>query len=578
MSPPLTNDSFETGSSQSRRQFLLGIGAATAAAAGCVGRNDTTDDGSTDSSDDMSTDSPTTASFSPVTDLPFDKWLTAASDELVFAYANLKSIPTNIGSDAALDESLDDPLVSYPLVLNQRVIGLGQLRLSFAGLTGAIAPETESKSTVNEVTVLNRTTIAEGSFATDILNERLVEPTDETWGIAYEQTDQIEGFDQYEPSEIPDSFEDDPPIIAVSGETVVVGPEVSRIQQLLTGDNESDAGFFERNDNITELFELAGAGDLLVGEIGSRNDTSAGIRERFDTDLSFKPRSGEDSLAALSFEETSNTVSSQFVLSADDLSENRRQTIKSEFGTAAVGDSVSIEVNDSRITANGTYNLENLGLIESEGSEDEGLSQSEAADLVAPDALTFQYEPPGENQFGELWVAVTEETDAAALRVEAASGGYTEIQPQDRAVGVGDSVAVRVDPDGDSVTVSVVDDDGAEGKLTTQSVPTEDLSPSVADRAVPADALSFSYESPDTGEFGSLTVEVVADIDAETLVARPQNAPSLFTDRAGSLAGDTPIETGTTLETAVDPDGDSVVVYATVDDATGEVARWQGPN
>ncbi|MFC7059890.1 hypothetical protein [Halovenus salina] len=127
------------------------------------------------------------------------------------------------------------------------------------------------------------------------------------------------------------------------------------------------------------------------------------------------------------------------------------------------------------------------------------------------------------------------------------------------------------------MTAFAVNSEGAIGELTTVSVPTDNLSEKAASQAVPADALSFNYESADTGDFGSLTIEVVADTDAKTLVAQPQEAPSLFTDRVGSLTSDEPVGTGTTLQTAVEPDGDEVIVYGTVDSATGEVARWQGP-
>lgn len=41
-------------------------------------------------------------------------------------------------------------------------------------------------------------------------------------GVAYEGTDRIRGFDRYESAEIPGSFDDDPAVVAVFGETVVV--------------------------------------------------------------------------------------------------------------------------------------------------------------------------------------------------------------------------------------------------------------------------------------------------------------------------------------------------------------------
>lgn len=573
MSPPLTNDGSDTRPSRSRRGFLFGVASATGAVAGCIGDSETGADGSTDNSTDRSTKT----SFEPVTDLSYGEWLTAASSGLLFAYADLNAVTTSINSSAQLDESLEDPLVRYPLVLNQAVTGVGQLRLSFAGLTSAIAPEAESESTVGEVTVLNRTTVAEGSFATAELNDRLVEPTNETWGIAYEQTDQVRGFDRYEPSEIPSSFDDNPPVVAVSDEAVVVGPDTGRIKQLITTGNKTDDGFFETNEAVTKLFELAGAGDLVVGEIGARNDNSLSVRETFDTDPQFEPRASEDVLASLTFEDSGDTVSSQFALRSDDLTESRSNTLEKRFGAAAVEGSVSVESEDSRITADGTYDLESLGLTNKEGPDDEELSQTKAAELVSPDALAFQYEPLPEQEFSEFWVAVTQDTDAAALRVEAASGGYTEIQPQERPVGTGDSVAVQVDPEGDSVTVFAVNSDGVAGEVTSHSVPTEELSGSEANQAVPAEALSFSYEPPESGDYGSLTVEVVSDVGAETLVAQPQNAPGVFTDHTGSLIGDETIDTGTKLETAVDTDGDEVIIYATVDDATGEVSRWEGP-
>ena len=98
-----------------------------------------------------------------------------------------------------------------------------------------------------------------------------------------------------------------------------------------------------------------------------------------------------------------------------------------------------------------------------------------------------------------------------------------------------------------------------------------------SDLAVPPEALSFTYEPPSAGDYGSLTIEVTEDTNADTLVARPQEAPSLFADRVGDLASEDRIGAGTTLDVAVEPDGDEVIVWASVDGATGEVTRWQGP-
>jgi hypothetical protein len=570
MSPLSNHDSSDRQTTQTRRRFLVGIGAATAALAGCASSDDSDEDEPADDSD--------AESFDPASDLAYGQWLTTAEDGMLFAYADLEAAPANNESGGSLDESLTDPLATYPLVMSQTVVGLGQLQLSFAGLTTALTPERESESTVNEIVVVNQTTVAQGTFATGRLDELLTEQTDETWGIAYEQSQTLNGHDLYEPAEVPDSFDSEPPVIAVAEESVVVSADVAQLERMVTAGDDGQPRIYETNDTAAQLLEQAGSGDLVVGEIGTLPDAASDSETMLETEPQFEPQSGEDVVAAVDFGGDGETVEAQFALAADDIEESRQETVETTFGTAAVDDSVSIDVSGSQITASGTYSIESLGLTGGDGSEQEGLSQAEAAELVSPDALAFQYEPQPDQQFGEFWVEVTEETDAAALRIEAESGGYNEFRPQDRSVGARDSIAVQVDPDGDSVTVFAVNGEGAAGKLTALTVPTEELSETAASQAVPTDALSFTYNSPDAGDLGSLTVEVVANVEAETLIAQPQEGPSLFTDRVGSIGTAESIEVGTTLETAVEPDGDEVIVYATVGDATGEVARWQGPD
>jgi hypothetical protein len=334
---------------------------------------------------------------------------------------------------------------------------------------------------------------------------------------------------------------------------------------------------YETTDAIVDLLKAAGAGDVVFGKLGTLHDGSPDLREVFDVDPHFEAGGDEDVVASLAFKPGSDTIESQFALTGEDLDESRRESITTTFGDAAVDSSVTTNTSASPITASGTYSVEILEREGSEGGTDQESSATAPRELVSPDALSIQYEPLPDQQFDELWVTVTDDTEAAGLRVEAASGSATEIRPQERSIKAEDSVAVQVDPSGDSITVSVFNDDDEGGELLTQSVPTDELSATAANQAVPDAALSFSYESPTAGDFGSLTVEVTADIEAHTLVAQPQEAPGLFSHRVGSITNDEPVPTGTTLETAVDPAGDEVIVYATVDSATGEVARWQGP-
>jgi hypothetical protein len=587
------NDDSTTQTSQSRRRFLLGMGALTAALAGCSGdddqeANDTptddtpTDDTPTDNTptnntptDDTPTDDSSTDTFNLASDLPYGQWLTTDQSGLFFAYANLNNLPdyTVTNSDGSSEPSVDDPLVLYPLVIGGAAVGFGQLALSFAGLTRAISPTATSDSTVNEITVTNEVIIAEGSFATDQLDERLTEPTDETFGVAHEQTGTDRGYDRYEPVEVPDSV-NNPPAVAVADETVIVGPDTSRLNQTIAAGDGEQSRAFETDETATELLEQAGSGDLVVGRFGSA--TGAQLFGDFQPNLDpqFRPRSGENVVAAVDFDTSKDTLEAQFALDATDLGEDRQETIETSFGTAAVDGSRTVGVSDDRITATGTYDDEQLTADPGE----QELSQAAAAELVSPEALRFQYEPPrGEAGIGQLWITVTEDTDAAAIRVEAESGGANELQPQNGPITADTSIVAPVDPAGDTVTVFAVNDEGATGELVTQSVPTDELSDTTANQAIPEDALSFSYEAPGAGNIGKLTIEVVKETDADTLVAQPQEALRAFTGRVGSLTSDESVGAGTTLETNVEPEGDEVIVYATVDGATGEVARWQGP-
>jgi len=208
----------------------------------------------------------------------------------------------------------------------------------------------------------------------------------------------------------------------------------------------------------------------------------------------------------------------------------------------------------------------------------ESLSRAQARDLLPMESLAFRYMPPHGSQFGRFWTAVVGETDAAAVRAEAESGHHSQAGPREGTIDDYFAAAVRVDPDGDEVTAFAVDENGARGPVATSPVPADDLTTAEAEQAVPSEALSFTYEPPSTGDYGDLTIEVTGDTTVDTLVAQPQEAPGLFADRVGDLADEERVGAGTTLEVAVDPDGDEVIVWASVDGATGEVTRWMGPD
>jgi hypothetical protein len=124
---------------------------------------------------------------------------------------------------------------------------------------------------VNEITVINQTVVAEGTFVTDQLDEQLTEPTDKTFGVAHEQTGTVREYDRYERAEVPAEVEN-APAVAVADETVVVSPDIDRL----------------------------GAGDLVVGRLGPLpSDQLTEDGQTIEPDPQFEPRSGEDMIATV---------------------------------------------------------------------------------------------------------------------------------------------------------------------------------------------------------------------------------------------------------------------------------------
>ncbi|ERG88017.1 MAG: hypothetical protein J07HX5_00158 [halophilic archaeon J07HX5] len=365
-----TNEDNTRQTSQGRRRFLLGMGALTAALAGCTSDNtdesdappangsensSTTDDSSTDADTDTDADG-----FDPASELAYGKWLTAEDEQVLFAYSNLAAIPEDTAQSGLSDPSVDDPLLLYPLVISGVVVGLSRFSLLYAGLAQATTPNASSDSTVNELTVINRTVVAEGTFATDQLDDRLTEPTDQTFGVAHEQTGTIGEYDQYEPVEVPDSIQN-APVVAVTDETVIVSQDTDRLERTIAAGNGTQSRLFETDETVAALLEQAGTGDRVVGQLGVPYEQLAGgENQSIEPNPQFEPRSSEDVVASISFEEGGDSLDSAVALAAPEFDADRQETIESSFGTAATDGSRSVTVDDDRITASGTYDVEQL--------------------------------------------------------------------------------------------------------------------------------------------------------------------------------------------------------------------------
>lgn len=476
--------------------------------------------------------------------------------------------------DVELSDVTDvgDPLVKIPFTTGATNIAFASVGLAVANLFAVIDTPDKFDSDPSRLLFVNGTTIVTGKFDRAELGDRLTDDSG-LFTVAYEDSGKRRGYDRYTPTERPDSVEN-PPAVAIDDSTILTARDEEGLTRIIDTVADDRPLAIDESETLTWLVEEIETGDLVVGEIGTPPVEKRPEEGFTQTDQGFEPAAGEDTMAAVDLDPGTEAIEVRFALAADDLDDTTRETVETAFGTA--GRERSVEINENRLTADATYDGTDIGVGVSEGSsgrEREQLSESAARELVPEGGLEFWYVPPIDREFGEFWVAVVVETDAAAIRVEANSGTYNEIRPREGSVGPDIEIAAQVDPDGDEVTVFAVDDEDAIGELTTERVPTDELSDRAAEQAVPTDALSFAYEEPDTGELGTLSVEVRRGIVADALVAESPEKP--FTDRIGSLDGRARINSGSRLRLPVDPSGE-VVVFATVDGATGEVARWDG--
>ena len=472
-------------------------------------------------------------------------------------------------------EDLEDPLVAFPFKAGATTVGLSVLGLAATDLPSLLDRHTEFATEPEGLLVVNGTVVITGEIDREEIDERLTgEPAPFT--AAYERTGTLadESFERYDPDELPADL-DRAPVVAVGERAIVVGTDLQRLERVLNRASGDRSSGNDEHDGFAWLIARVGAGDVVAGTVGSPPVEPVDPGAFSDAEPSFEPTDGESVLAAVEIDPEQERLEAQFALTGDAVGEGRQEAVASAFGSAARDR--SIDRRDDRIAASGTYDLEAIDVELSEPTDREQLIPEEASELVPEDALASRYVPPIGDGYGRFWVDVRADTEAAAIRVEADSGGTNETGPREGTVEAGLSIATQVDPNGDAVTLFAVDEREALGEIATHEVPTDELSETAARQAVPPEALSFRYEPPTAGNLGRLTVAVQADTNATVLALRPRKSPAGLADRAGSLGDENTVEAGTTLDSPVDPDGDEVVVFATVDKATGPVARWTGP-
>jgi len=474
--------------------------------------------------------------------------------------------------------TIDDPLVAYPLLLGTDRLTRSAVVLATAGLYPLIDTPTQFESVARRILATGPVTIVTGAFERAELRTRLT--TETLLTTQYERSEDDSGFDRYTPIDSPDSVEA-PPVVAVSEDTVVTARTAAQMDRAIAVATGARPPIVEQSETAAWLVEQVKTADLVAGTIGTSTSeaTTRSATPASPANTGFSPTAEQEVIAALTVD-SETAATAQFALDTDSLEDSTRERIQTEFGTA--GRERSRTIDSTRVTVRASYDSDTIGVGRSGGNADsdssrEQLSPSAARALVPEGTLEFWYVPPTGGEIATFWVETAAETDAAALRVQTTLTGDngSGVQPRNPPVTAGIKLAAPADPAGDTLTVFAVDDEGAIGEVTSRQAPTDAVSTQRTARLVPADAVSFQYTPPGTGRVGSLSVSVEQPVDVETLVVR--EIGNGVSGRAGSLGTTAQIGPGQQLEIPVGTDSPGAVLFASVDGATGEVARWTGP-
>ena len=441
-----------------RRRFLtFGASAAVVALAGCAG----------------------TENASPYTD-----WLPAPDDSMLTAYLNLglseqtsKITPllplflpsTNSSEEgrlvpdlSALDQ-VDEPLLRFPLQTGGRVISFSTLSLAAAGLGYLIDPETP-KVGVTELFLANDTVVGTGEIDVSKADASLRAGDEDFLGeVRFEAVDDSGDYTVYQPTA------DLTGTVAVSDSAVLVADTRSQVQTAIETRHGNHSRATASNDTLQWLFEHAGAGDILVGWLGSveLGDFTWGDRE---PDLAIDAVSAEsDVLSSVQFQPDTREITAEFALQESDVGDTAPSRLASQLGTSGDGSSLSIDGEQVSATATYTEDAIDVDFVEPATPTQtptvprgEDLPQKVAA-AVPENAFSFSYT----EDKGVVRVTFVKEFEADKVTVRAVNSGSETSSTTPEALAY---LSVYLGSGSDEVVV-IVTVDGVSGAVAREQFP-----------------------------------------------------------------------------------------------------------
>lgn len=295
----------------------------------------------------------------------YEQYLSVSDGEVFFAYADFQGLEEfDDSEDSSGDgnmEDLDEPLLAAPIGGIFLLAFSAGFTLAPAGLGGLLELDGESdlESEGNEVMLVNGTSVVVGEMDTDEIAETLTEEPadDDLFGVQYEENGELGDYTLYTP------VEGDSAVFAVGETELLAAQEQSDIESVVDA-IDGDGRAAEEFDEFEWLLETAGEGLIAFGGYGpdgfegpEEDDASGEAGETQEPEESLESV-GEANGVVSSLSFTESTVDAVLAASFDDLNDDQRSEIESEFESDRT--EVSLTFDEGRLTAEATYEEEAL--------------------------------------------------------------------------------------------------------------------------------------------------------------------------------------------------------------------------
>ncbi|ELZ13871.1 hypothetical protein C479_03461 [Halovivax asiaticus JCM 14624] len=433
-----------------RRRFLeLGAGAAAVALGGCFGSDDEA------------------ASYA--------KWVPARTGGVHVGYldfsittevregdellplilpANATERTEHILTDMSILDSVEDPLLTWPIEVGGQLVGGAALGIAASGLGYLIDPERPDQG-VDELFTADAVAIGRGTIDLDEATETLRSGSEGVFGdVPFERTGSIGDFSLYAPTS-----GDLDGVTALSETTVMVADTREEIQRIVETTRGDRAGALQESDVFEWLQETAGSGHIAGGWVGPIE-----LESHFMSDPSERPaadllRAADNVLASLTVTADDSEVTANLAAQRGSLDDETAREFDRRFGSASVEGTTTVDGN--RVTASGTYTEDVLDIEFSQPDQSTPPDDADPGEPVDPPPEVAAAVP--EKGFGFTYL-----DEGGRVEVSFPAGFDAEevtltAVDQDHEVSTTSaehlrSMTVNVDPDGDTVLVTVTVD------------------------------------------------------------------------------------------------------------------------